>query len=132
MKSFRAVMVRFAAPILVIGASAGQAFAGGIYGWGSAGCCGGSGGYGCSGGGVCGSGCGAWGSGGGSYGYGGCGPGGCGLGLAGGPCRTVPDYTPYIIGRGPMFPAGDYSPAYSYTAYSTQIAPDMSVGPKSR
>ena len=117
MKTLRAVIVLFVAAILVIGTSAGQAPAGGIYGWGSSGCCGDSGGYGYTGCGGCGPwGCGSLGYGGGGvYGYGGCGSGGCGSGVAGGPFRCVGDYAPYVIGHGPMFPAGDYSPAFSYT-----------------
>jgi hypothetical protein len=126
MKTPRAVSVLFVAAVLVVGASAGQASAGGVSGWGSAGCCGG-GGYGYGG---CGyGGCGAQVYGGYSvYGYGGCGPGGCGLCAVGGNAFwIVGDYAPYIIGHGPMFPAGNFSPAYSYTA---PAAPDVSVGPK--
>jgi hypothetical protein len=114
MKNLRAVSVLFVAAILVFGASVGQASAGGFYGWGSAGCCGGDGYGGCGSGG-----CGAWGYGGG-YGYGGCGFGGCRESVAArGAYPGVTDYAPYIIGHGPMFPAGDNAVGFSYTTPPT-------------
>ena len=115
---FRAVSVLFVATILVLGASAGQASAGEIYGLGSSGGSGSYGRYGYSGRGGCGyDGSADWGYGGcaGSCGYRGCGSGGCGLSAAGGGAGIVGDYAPYIVGHGPMFPAGDSpSPAYWY------------------
>jgi hypothetical protein len=129
MKILRAMSVLFGAAILVLGASAGQASAGGHYGWGSAGCCGGSGGCGygdCGSGGFGARGYGGFVVGG---GYGGCGSCGCGLSAAGGsPFWIVGDYDPYIIGHGPMFPAGD-SPqgAFWYGG-----PPDTSAGHKDR
>ena len=110
MKILCAVSILFGAAILVLGASAGAASAGGIYGWGSAGCCGGSGGYGCAG-------CG---------GYGGCGPGGCAMG--GSTFWYVGDYDRYIIGHGAMYPAGD-SPRPAYW-YVPPVAPDAIIVPK--
>jgi hypothetical protein len=116
MKILRAMSVLLGAAILVLGASAGHASAGGIDGWGSCGARGGSGGYGYSGRGGC--------------GYGACGSGGCGLSAAGGDtCRYVGDYARYVIGHGPMYPAGDYSTGYSY---GTPTAPNTSAGPNSR
>ncbi|HEV8003072.1 MAG TPA: hypothetical protein VGP63_24515 [Planctomycetaceae bacterium] len=104
MKTLRAVIALFVPAVLVLGASAGQASAGGRYGWGSAGCCGSTGGYG-------GSGCGGCGG-----GYGGCGSGcGCLSASGGSAFWIVGDYAPYIIGHGPMFPAGDSPhPAFWY------------------
>jgi len=114
MKILRAVSVLFGAAILVLGASAGQASAGGTDGWDSCRGRGGSGGYGYS----CRGGC----------GYGAWGSGGCGLSAAcGGTFRCVGDYAPYVIGHGPMFPAGDYSSGYSYgspTAPNTLAEPN--------
>jgi hypothetical protein len=122
MKILRAVSVLFGAAILVLGASARQASAGGIHRWGSAGYCGpGDCGYG---------GFGAWGYGG---GYGGCGTGGCGLSTAGDSAVGYGgDYARYVVGHGPMFPAGD-SPhaAYSY-GVPVAPAPDTSAGPNRR
>ncbi|HET6327321.1 MAG TPA: hypothetical protein VFG04_21750 [Planctomycetaceae bacterium] len=111
MKILRAVIAPSVAAILVLGASACSA--GGRYGWGSAGCCGGTGGYGCGG---CGSGGGGEFGSAGGCGYGGCGAGSCGWGAAGGSTFwIVGDYTPYIIGHGPMFPAGESPhPAFWY------------------
>jgi hypothetical protein len=119
MKTFRAVSVLFVVASLVLVAVDRQASAGGMYGWSSAGCCGRDGyGYAGYGYGGC---CQVYGG----YvigcGYGGCGPGGCGLDQG---FWIVGDYTPYVIGHGPMFPAGDFSPSFSYT----RITPmDMSV-----
>jgi hypothetical protein len=110
---FRAVSVLLVAPIL-IGASAGQASAGEIYGLGSSGGSGSNGRYGRGGCGYDGSA--AWGYGGcaGSCAYGGCGSGRCGLSAAGGAAfGIVGDYAPYVTGHGPMFPAGD-SPSSAY------------------
>ena len=120
MKTLRAVSVLFVAAVLALDGSADQASAGGFYGWGSAGCCGG-GGYGYSG-------CGSCGYGGlGPWGYGGC---GCRESVAArGYFPGVTDYAPYIIGHGPMFPAGDYQPAFSYTQPVTIEMPAGSVRP---
>jgi hypothetical protein len=108
MKILRAVSVLFGAAILMLGASAGHASAGGIDGWGGRG----------------------------GYGYGACGSGGCGLSAAsGGTCGYVGDYARYVIGHGPMYPAGDYSTGYSYgrpTAPDPPTVPNTSAGPNSR
>jgi hypothetical protein len=131
MKTLRGVSVTFVAAILVLEGFACQASAGGMSGWGSCGSCAGDSGYGYGGVRVYG-GYTILGSGGsaGGYGYGGCGSGGCGMGAVGGSTFwIVGDYTPYIIGHGPMFPAGDFTPAFSYTAYTTPIAPDRSAAP---
>src|SRR5580704_16093441 len=116
MKTLRAMSVLFGAAILVLAASAGQASAGGIDGWGSCGACGGSRGYGYIGRAGC--------------SYGACGSGGCGLSAAGGgPCGPRAEYARYVVGHGPMYPAGDYSTGYSYGA---PTAPDTSPEPNRR
>lgn len=112
MKILRAVCVLFGAAILVLGASAGQASAGGMYCWDSCGACESSGAYGYS---------------------------GRGLSAAGGGgCWYGGDYDRYVIGHGPMFPAGDFLTGYSYgaptgsntsTAPNTPAAPNTSAGP---
>ncbi len=100
MKTLRARSVLFGAAILLLGASARQASAGEIHGWGSAGF-GGHGGYEYSDGGSC--------------GYGACGFGGYGLSAAGGCCNWPPtDYARYVVGHGPIYPGAGYTPAYSY------------------
>jgi hypothetical protein len=132
MKTLRSVSVLFGAAILVIAVSAGQASAGGIYGWGSAGCCGDSVGDGYGGGygqgGVYGGYIGppTWGYGGlARGGYVGWGPGGCGLYS---PYWIVGDYDAFIIGHGPMFPAGD-SPRGAYW-YGGPPEPETPAAPK--
>jgi hypothetical protein len=121
MKILCAVSVFFVAAILVFGTSADEAFAGGIYGWGSAGCYRG-------GGGDCGYGCASWGYGcaGGGGGHSVYGLGRCGLSAASGNTYGG-DYAPYVIAHGPMFPAGDSPyPAYWYAQPS---APNTSARP---
>jgi hypothetical protein len=117
----------FVAAILVA-ASAGPASAEEMYGWGSAGCCGTNSG----------SAYGGWMSGGYGgaatvyggytigYGYGGCGAGGCGVVAGSDQFWIVGDYFPYEIGHGPMFPAGNFSPVFFYTA---PAPPAKSVAP---
>jgi hypothetical protein len=124
MKTLRVVSTLCVTAILVLGASTGQTSAGGHYGWGSAGGCGGQGYGGCGG---CGyGGCGAG-------GYGGCGAGGCGLGATGGSTFwIVGDYAPYIIGHGPMYPAGDALVGYLYPSHATPLAPNTTGVPNPR
>jgi hypothetical protein len=104
MKILSAASVLFGAAILVLGASAGQASAATIYPWAS--CwdyCGGIG----------------------EYPYtGGCGYGACGCGYR---CYGRLDYDRYVVGHGPMFPAGDNSTGFSYGA---PITPRTPPGPK--
>jgi hypothetical protein len=135
MKIFRAVSILCVAAILVLGTSAGQSSAGELYGLGSCGACGGGGGYGSSGSTGCVYGgfvvlrCGG---GAGGSGYGACGPGGCGGAGGFSSFWIVGDYFPYVIGHGPMFPAGDAAVGFSYTTYGGTVAPDMPIAPKPR
>jgi hypothetical protein len=113
MKILRAVSVLSGAAILLLGASARQASAGEIYGWGSCPRCGGSG-YGYSDRGGC--------------GYGAYVSGGWGLEAAvGSSFGSTSDYPRYIVGHGPMYPGENYSgPRYSYM---TPPAPAASAAP---
>jgi hypothetical protein len=63
----------------------------------------------------------------GGYNLGACGGGGCGW-----RCYGRMDYDRYIIGHGPMFPAGDHSIGFSYGATitpKTPPAPNTAPGP---
>ncbi len=119
MKILRVVSTVCMTAILVLVASTGQTSAGGHYGWGSAGGCGGQGYGGCGG-----------------CGYGGCGAGGCGgCGLGGSGGSTfwiVGDYTPYVIGHGPMFPAGDAAVGYLYPSHAAPLEPNTTAMPSRR
>jgi hypothetical protein len=124
MKTLRVVRILWVAAILALGASTGQTSAGEHYGWGSAGGCGGQGYGGCGG-----CGCGGCGAG----GYGGCGAGGCGLSATGGiTFWIVGDYAPYIIGHGPMYPAGDVAVGYLYPSNAAPLAPNTTGVPNPR
>lgn len=127
MKILRAKSILLGAAILLFGASARQASAGEIYGGGPYAGVGDGSGYGFVDGGFC--------------EYGACGP--CCLGLcppgsavlwsAGYPhC----DYARYVVGHGPMFPAGDISTGYSYmhppapkTPLAAPVLPAPTVSP---
>jgi hypothetical protein len=107
MKMLSAVSVLFGAAILVLGASAGPASAATIYPWASCWDCGGSG----------------------EFPYtAGCGYGECGCGYR---CVGRLDYDRYVVGHGPMYPAGDYSTGYSYGATITpRTPPGAKVSPE--
>ena len=107
MKILGTKSVLFGAAILAVGASAGPAFAGEIHGWASCGACGGGYAYASRGG----------------YGYGGC--FGCGAS-----CYGRLEYDRYIVGHGPMYPAGDILTGYSYGAPSpTKTPPTPNTSP---
>ena len=118
MKIFGVLGVLFGAAMAVLAASAGPASAGEIYPWASAEGCAGCGEYGYAG---------SWGYAYGAYvdGSGYHGPGCCG--------RL--DYDRYIVGHGPMFPAGDRLIGYSYgppITPKTLPAANTSPGPNGR
>jgi hypothetical protein len=111
MKTFRAMSILWGAAILVVGASAGPASAGPMYGGDS--CCDGA-----------------------AYGYisrPDLGSGGCGFGNVGYfQCGCRAEYARYIVGHGPMYPAGENSNGYSYGAQITPKTPTTPPAPNGR